>query len=88
MVTVMSESRQLEIPEELVQRLGFQPGSRIEWVVTTDGLNLRVLPDRVDLERSLRGEGRRLMPNVDSLVEALLEDRAEDDRLEIAQELA
>ena len=88
MVTVMSESRQWESPEELVQRLGFRPGSRIEWVATTDGLNLRVLPDRVDLERSLRGEGRRLMPNVDALVQALLEDRAEDDRLEMAQERA
>ena len=60
MVSVMSESRQLEIPEELVQRLGFQAGSSFEWTLTSDGLLLRLLPDRVALERSLRGEGRRL----------------------------
>jgi hypothetical protein len=68
----------VEISEELGQRLGFHAGARFEWTPTSDGLLLRLLPDRVALERSLRGEGRRLMPNVDSLVEALIQDRAED----------
>jgi bifunctional DNA-binding transcriptional regulator/antitoxin component of YhaV-PrlF toxin-antitoxin module len=88
MVTVMSESRQLEIPEELVQRLGFQAGSRFEWTPTSDGLLLRLLPDRSDMVKSLRGAGRRLVPHAESQVEALWQDREDELAFEIAAEEA
>ena len=83
---MVSEPNNLVVPGELVETLGVQVGSRVEWTSTGDGLTVRLLPDRAEIERSLRGEGRRLMPNAGSQVEALLRDREEDDRLDFILE--
>ena len=88
MITVVSESGMLEIPEEFLSKVGIHPGARVECTATSDGFLIRPLIDRAAIERSLRGAGRRLMPNSGSLVEALLAEREEDARLEFAEEMA
>ncbi len=92
MTTVLQISDTLTIPEDLARAAHLQAGSRVEVTSTPQGLLVRRSPltheEKVALLEGLRGEGRRLMPNAGSQVEALLRDRAEDDALDLEDELA
>ena len=91
MFTVLSESNQLSIPEELARAAGLHAGSQVEVTVTAQGVLVR--PSGLSREKklallsSLEGDGQRRLPAAKSQVEALLRDRAESNALDLSDEL-
>lgn len=83
MTTVLGESNQLSIPDDLAREAGLHAGSRVEVTVTSEGVLVRPSglsrEEKLAILDSLRGEGRRLLPNAGDQVEALIRDRAEDE---------
>ena len=50
------------IPRAVSDRYGIKPGWKLDWIPGTgeDELLVRLIPDRAELGRRLRGRGRRL----------------------------
>lgn len=92
MTTVLGDSNQISIPEDMARAAGLRSGSRVEVSVTPEGVLVKpsrlTRAEKLAILESLSGEGRRLMPNAGSQVEALLRDRAEDDLLDLQDESA
>ena len=90
MVTVYHEANALSIPDDLALAAGLREGARVDLSLTPEGVLVRGRPltreDKIAVAESLRGEGRRLLPNAGNQVEALLRDRAEDDALDLEDE--
>ena len=92
MTTVLGDANELSIPEDIARAAGLCAGARVEVSVTPEGVLVKpsqlTLDEKKAILGSLRGEGRRLMPNAGDQVAALLRDRAEDDALDLEDEMA
>ena len=98
MTCVIRDSNILPIPEDIAKDLGLETGASVEVIGTTDGFNVRrvssemrlggdgVWRTQVEWESivaSVSGQGRRLLPDIEPQVEALLRDREEDFALDL-----
>jgi bifunctional DNA-binding transcriptional regulator/antitoxin component of YhaV-PrlF toxin-antitoxin module len=77
MITVVTQKERIAIPDELVRRLGIQPGYRLDWraVEGRDEILVRILPSRGELARRLLGAGRKYAPERDAVAD-LVKERA------------
>lgn len=63
------------IPMEIARRFGVKPGFSLDWFETgrPDEIVVRVIPDRKELSRRLKGAGKSYSPQRDSVSELILE---------------
>ncbi len=74
MRSTITERGQTVIPAAIRRELGLTPADRLEWVVTSEGI--QVIPVKRDPIEALRGRGRG------GGVRRLIEDRRADAKLE------
>jgi bifunctional DNA-binding transcriptional regulator/antitoxin component of YhaV-PrlF toxin-antitoxin module len=81
MLSTVTGKNQTTIPAELARRHDITIGSRLEWSSTGDPavLQVRVLPDRRALARSLQGSLRSLVTDPSGCLKALVDERSADD---------
>jgi hypothetical protein len=79
MVSLVSTKNMVSIPQAIARLYGIQPGWKLDWEQGrgADELLVRVIPDRAELARRLKGQGRRYSPAVDALADMVAE-RAQD----------
>ena len=79
MVTTVTPENVVSIPSEIVQHLGIQPGSRLNWeaVEGTGEVRVRVI-SRGELARQLLGAGKKYSPERDAVAELIAERERED----------
>ena len=67
------------IPIEIARKLGVKPGFSLDWFETgkPDEITIRVIPDRKELSRRLKGAGKSYSQQRDSVRE-LLQERTEE----------
>lgn len=67
------------IPIEIARKLGIKPGFSLDWFQTgqPDEITIRVIPDRKELSRRLKGVGKSYSPQRDSVSE-LVQERSEE----------
>lgn len=83
MVTTITGKNQVTLPAALVRELDLKPGTRLEWSKTPDGkLVAARKPARAELARKIQARMSKYARPGESVVEALLRDRAEDDALD------
>ncbi len=63
------------IPIEIAKKLGVKPGFSLDWFETgkPDEITTRVIPDRKELPRRLKGAGKSYSPKRDAVRELLQE---------------
>jgi len=81
MITTVTGKNQITIPAKVATAAGIQPGTRIDWKLSDDGVLIgEVLPSRQALARKVAGMGRAwLTPGADPIAQ-LIEERAQADR--------
>ena len=81
MVTTVTGKNQVTIPAPIAQKMGIHRGSRINWPVSGDGkqAELKVLPSRGELARSLLGAGRKYLKPGDDPIAELIAERVRED---------
>ena len=64
---------------EIARRFGVKPGFSLDWFETgkPDEITIRVIPDRKELSRRLKGAGKSYSPVRDSVRE-LIQERTEE----------
>jgi len=64
---------------EIARRFGVKPGFSLDWFETgkPDEITIRVIPDRKELSRRLKGAGKSYSPVRDSVCE-LIQERTEE----------
>ena len=79
MVSLISTKNMVSIPQAIARQYGIQPGWKLDWVPgrNADELVVRVIPDRAEMARRLKGQGRQYAPAVDSVADVVAE-RAQD----------
>jgi bifunctional DNA-binding transcriptional regulator/antitoxin component of YhaV-PrlF toxin-antitoxin module len=79
MTTTVTSKNMVTIPMEIARRFGVKPGFSFDWFETgkPDEIAIRVIPDRKELSRRLKGAGKSFSPSRSS-VEELLEERSEE----------
>jgi len=83
MSLVVREEGSVPLPAELAEEFGIHQGSQIEWVRTEDGLlTLRPASTGHEAFRKLKGLGRRWFQPGESGVEAFLEWREAERKLD------
>jgi len=67
------------IPADVARRYGILPGYRLDWRPGSedDEILVRVIPDRSELGRRLRGSGRRYAPEQDAVAGLIAEREAD-----------
>jgi len=82
MITQVTGKNQITLPSDIVERLGIQRGSRLEWSVDAKGGagRFRVLPSRVQLAERLHGAGRKHVKSGEDWIKELSEERAQESR--------
>jgi bifunctional DNA-binding transcriptional regulator/antitoxin component of YhaV-PrlF toxin-antitoxin module len=81
MITTVTGKNQVTIPAKLVNEAGIQPGTRIDWTLGDNGTLIgKLLPSRGELARQVAGMGRFWLPEGESAVRQLIEERASEDR--------
>ena len=67
------------IPIEIARKLGVKPGFSLDWFETgkPDEITIRVIPDRKELSRRLKGGGKSFLPQRDAVRE-LIQERSEE----------
>jgi bifunctional DNA-binding transcriptional regulator/antitoxin component of YhaV-PrlF toxin-antitoxin module len=65
----------ISIPVEIARKFGVKPGFIFDWFETTssDEIRVRVIPDRMQLSRRLKGAGRDYAPRRDAVAELIQE---------------
>lgn len=63
------------IPAEVGRAFGIKPGWRLQWIpdVERNEIVVRVIPDRGELARRLKGSGGQFSPERDSVAELIAE---------------
>jgi AbrB family looped-hinge helix DNA binding protein len=80
MITTVTGKNQITIPAKLAVQLDIQPGTRVEWSISEDGLLVaRPLPRRGELARRIAGMGRSWLPEKADPIADLIRERAKDD---------
>ena len=79
MTTTVTSKNMITIPMEIARRFGVKPGFSFDWFDTgrPDEIAIRVIPDRKELSRRLKGAGKSYSPSSDSVRE-LLQERSEE----------
>ena len=79
MITTVTSKNMVTIPMEIARRLGVKPGFSLDWFETgkPDEITIRVIPDRKELSRRLKGAGKSYSPVRDSVRE-LIQERTEE----------
>ncbi len=80
MITTVTQKNMITIPAEIRRRFGIKPGYRLDWqpVEGKEEILVRIIPDRGELARRIMGEGRRFLPERDSVAELVAERAAEE----------
>jgi AbrB family looped-hinge helix DNA binding protein len=87
MTTTVSKNNEVSIPADIARELDIHPGTELEWEKTGEGtVIVRPLPSRAELERQLRGAGRRWLKPGDDPIAELVRERRHDDELDQADE--
>lgn len=75
MMTTVTPTHMIPIPDEVSRKFGIRPGWRLDWspVEGRDEILVRVIPGRGELARRLLGAGRRFSPERDSIAELVAE---------------
>jgi bifunctional DNA-binding transcriptional regulator/antitoxin component of YhaV-PrlF toxin-antitoxin module len=79
MMTTVTSKNMVTIPIEIARKLGVKPGFSLDWFETgkPDEITIRVIPDRKELSRRLKGAGKSYSPQRDAVRE-LLQERSEE----------
>jgi bifunctional DNA-binding transcriptional regulator/antitoxin component of YhaV-PrlF toxin-antitoxin module len=79
MTTTVTSKNMVTIPMEIARKFGVKPGFSLDWFETgmPDEITIRVIPDRRELSRRLKGAGKRCSPQRDSVRE-LVQERSEE----------
>jgi hypothetical protein len=79
MITTVTPTHMIPIPEDISRTFGIQPGWRLDWslIEGRDEILVRVIPGRGESARRLLGAGQRFSPERDSVAELLAEREAE-----------
>jgi bifunctional DNA-binding transcriptional regulator/antitoxin component of YhaV-PrlF toxin-antitoxin module len=79
MTTTVTSKNMITIPMEIARKFGVKPGCSFDWFDTgrPDEITIRVIPDRKELSRRLKGAGKSYSPLRDSVHE-LLQERSEE----------
>ena len=79
MTTTVTSKNMITIPMEIARKFGVKPGFSFDWFDTgrPDEIAIRVIPDRKELSRRLKGAGKSYSPLRDSVRE-LLQERSEE----------
>ncbi len=79
MTTTVTSKNMVTIPVEIARRFGVKPGFSFDWFATgkPDEISIRVIPDRRELSRRLKGAGKIHSPERDSVSE-LVNERSKD----------
>lgn len=79
MQTTVTTKNMVTIPKALARKVGIKPGWKLDWREgdDPDEIVVRVIPDRAELGRRLRGRGRKWSPDRDSVAELVTERQAE-----------
>jgi bifunctional DNA-binding transcriptional regulator/antitoxin component of YhaV-PrlF toxin-antitoxin module len=75
MVTTVTRNYMVDIPADIVRKLGIKAGYRFDWQVVEGSAEIlvRVMPDRAAMAERLLGEGRRFSPDRDAVAEFVAE---------------
>lgn len=80
MITTVTGKNQITIPAVLARQLKIQPGQRIDWTISVDGvLMARLLPRKEKLARQVAGMGRKWLEEGVDPVADLIDERVRDD---------
>ena len=79
MTTTVTSKNMITIPMGIARKFGVKPGFSFDWFDTgrPDEIAIRVIPDRKELSRRLKGAGKSYSPLRDSVHE-LLQERSEE----------
>ena len=79
MIMVAPSKNMVTIPIEIARKLGVQPGFSLDWFETgkPDEIMIRVIADRKELSRRLKGAGKSYSPERDAVRE-LIQERSEE----------
>ena len=79
MTTTVTSKNMVTIPMEIARKFGVKPGFSLDWFETgkPDEITIRVIPDRKELSRRLKGAGKSCSPQRDSVRE-LVQERSEE----------
>ena len=79
MITTVTQKNMVTIPAEVGRKFGIKPGWKLDWqpVEGREEIVVRVIPDRGELARRLRGAARRFSPERDSVAELVAERESE-----------
>lgn len=87
MTTTVSKNNEVSIPADIARELDIHPGTELQWEKTGEGtIVVRLLLSRAELERQLRGAGRRWLKPGDDPIAELVRERRQDDELDQADE--
>jgi bifunctional DNA-binding transcriptional regulator/antitoxin component of YhaV-PrlF toxin-antitoxin module len=80
MITTVTPTHMIPIPDEVSRKFGIQPGWRLDWspVEGRDEILIRVILGRGELARRLLGAGRRFSPERDGVAELVAERESEN----------
>jgi bifunctional DNA-binding transcriptional regulator/antitoxin component of YhaV-PrlF toxin-antitoxin module len=80
MITTVTSSHTITIPEDISRQFGIQPGWRLDWspIEGRSEILVRVIPGRGELARRLLGAGQGFAPERDSIAEWIAEREAEN----------
>ena len=79
METTVTTKNMVTIPRGIARKLGIRPGWKLDWREgqAPDEIVVRVIPDRAELGRRLRGRGKAFSPERDSASELVGDREAE-----------
>jgi bifunctional DNA-binding transcriptional regulator/antitoxin component of YhaV-PrlF toxin-antitoxin module len=77
MITTVTGKNRVTIPAKLAREAGIRPGTRISWKLADDGTLVGQIQSwRGELARQVAGMGKSWLPEGESAVEQLIEERA------------
>jgi AbrB family looped-hinge helix DNA binding protein len=80
MITTVSGKNQITIPAKLARQLNIQPGTRLNWSISEDGVLIaQPLPVRSVLARQTAGMGRAWLSKDEDPVGDLIRERIRED---------
>jgi AbrB family looped-hinge helix DNA binding protein len=80
MITTVSGKNQITIPAKLARQLNIQPGTRLNWSISEDGVLIaQPLPRRSVLARQAAGMGRAWLSKDEDPVGDLIRERIRED---------
>jgi len=80
MITTVSGKNQITIPAKLARQLNIQPGTRLDWSISEEGMLIaQPIPQRSVLARQAAGMGRAWLSRDEDPVGDLIRERTRED---------